>query len=114
ALESFLTFVFGLLLLCQPFLFLLKPARIIALIRNAFAAVKLENPSGDVIQKVTVVSNGDDRAFVSLKMLFKPGDGFGIKMVRRFVEQQYVRLLQKQAAQCDAAFFTTRKIFDRR
>jgi len=38
--------------------------------------------------------------------MFQPGDGFGIQMIGRFIQEQNVRFLQKQAAQRDAAFFT--------
>jgi hypothetical protein len=40
-------------------------------------------------------------------MLFKPRNGLGVEMVGRFVEQQQVRLRQKQAAKRDTAALTT-------
>jgi len=51
------------------------------------AAIEFENPAGHVVKEVAVVRDGDDRAFVLLKMLFKPLHGLGIEMVRRLVEQ---------------------------
>ncbi len=42
-------------------------------------------------------------------MLFKPGNGFGVEMVGRFVEQQQVRLRQQQPAQRDTAALAARK-----
>ena len=58
--------------------------------------------------------DGDDRALVFLQMLFEPRDGLGVEMVGRLVEQQNVGLLQQQAAQSDAAFFTAAQRADDR
>ena len=43
-------------------------------------------------------------------MPFEPGDGFGIEMVGRLVEQQQVGLLEQQAAERDAASFAAGKL----
>ena len=43
-------------------------------------------------------------------MLFQPVDRFGIEMVGRLVEKQYVRLLEQQAAKCHTTAFTTGKM----
>ncbi|MOA40187.1 hypothetical protein D3C78_1620370 [compost metagenome] len=48
-------------------------------------------------------------AGIVAQVLFKPRNGFRIKVVGRFVEQQQVRLRQQQAAQRHAAAFTTGK-----
>ena len=40
--------------------------------------------------------NADYRSLVLLQMLFQPIDRLGIKVVGRFVEQQYIGLLQQQ------------------
>ena len=42
---------------------------------------------------------GDHRALILLQMLLEPVYRLGIEVVCRLVEQQYVRLLQEQAAQ---------------
>ena len=42
-----------------------------------------------------------------VKVLFQPLYALGIKMVGRLVQQQYIGLLQQQAAQCHAAALTT-------
>ena len=56
--------------------------------------------------------NGDDRSLVLLQVLFEPVDALGVEVVRRLVEQQYVRLLQQQPAQRHAAAFAARQVFD--
>ena len=92
---------------------LVEPARVVALPRNALAAVEFENPPGDVVQKITVVGHGDHRTLVLLEMLLEPVDRLGVEVVRRLVEQQHVGLLQQQAAQGHAAALTAREVFDR-
>ena len=43
------------------------------------------------------------------QMAFKPGDRFGVEVVRRFIEQQQVRLGEKQASQRNSALFPARE-----
>ena len=57
----------GLLLGGQAGLLLLEPRRVVALPRDAGAAVELEDPAGDVVEEVAVVRDGDDRAGVLLR-----------------------------------------------
>src|SRR5206468_7888306 len=52
ALERPLTPRFGLLLEGEPLLLLLEPRRVITLPRDAASAIELENPAGDVVEKV--------------------------------------------------------------
>src|SRR5688572_6082878 len=87
AFECLLSFVFGFLLLSKSILFLLKPRRVISLPRNAFSAIELQDPSGDIIEKIPVVRHRDDSAFVPLQMLLKPAHSFGVEMVCRLIEQ---------------------------
>ncbi len=49
--------------------------------------------------------HGDDRAGVFLEMALQPGDGLGVEVVGRLVEQEDVRLTQQQAAEGDATAF---------
>ena len=62
ALQRPLALALGLLFLGQPGLLLLEPAGVVALIRNAVAAIELEDPAGDVVEEVAVVGDRDDRA----------------------------------------------------
>ena len=88
---------------------LFEPAGVVTLPWNTFATVEFKNPSGNVVEEVTVVGDTDHGTFVLLQVLFQPVDGFGIEVVGRFVEKQYIRLLEQQAAQSHTAAFTTRK-----
>ncbi len=96
----------------QTLIFLLKPGGVVAFPRNTFTAVKLQDPARYVIKEVTVVGDRHHGTFEVVQEAFQPGDGFGVQVVSRFVEQQHVWLFQQQTAQRDAAAFTTGKFFD--
>src|SRR5581483_11275427 len=98
---GFLPLPLGLFLAAPALLFLLEPGGVIALEWNALAAVELENPAGDVVEKIAIVGHGDDRARIDLQVMLEPGHRFGIEMVGRLVEQKNVRLLQQEPAERD-------------
>ena len=81
-----------LLLLREPLLLLLEPARVVALPRDAAAAVELEDPARDVVEEVAVVGHGDDGAVVLLQVPLEPRHGFRVEVVGGLVEQQQVGL----------------------
>ncbi len=58
------------------------------------------------------MGNRHHGAFEIVQEAFQPGDGLGVQVVSRFVEQQHIWFFQQQAAQRDAAAFTTGKIRD--
>ena len=91
------------LLLLQALLLLLEPARVVALERQAGAAVELEDPARDVVEEVAIVGDRDDRALVLLEVLLEPGDRLGVEVVRGLVEQQQVGRREQQPAERDAA-----------
>ncbi len=103
--QRLLPLAFGLFLLAQPLLLLFQPRRVVAFERNALAAIEFQNPTGDVVEKISVMGNGDDRARITLQVMFEPRHRFGIEMVGRLVEQKNIGLLQEQPAQCNAAAF---------
>ena len=73
---------------------------------NAGAAVEFQNPPRHVVEEVAVVRHRDDRALVLLQVLLQPLHGFRIEVIGRLVEQQNVRLLDHEATEGHAAFFT--------
>ena len=79
-------------------LLLLQPGRVVALERDALAAVELEDPARDVVEEVAVVRHGDDGAFVLLEVAFEPRHALGVEVVRGLVEQEHVGLLEEEAA----------------
>ena len=82
----------------EPLLLLLQPRRVIALVRNAAAAVEFENPPGDVVEEVAVVGDDQDRAGILAQMALEPVHGLGVEMIGRLVKQQEVGLLEQEAA----------------
>ena len=110
-LQGLLALALGFLLLGQALGLLFQPAAVIALPGDALAAVQLQNPAGHVVEEVTVVGHGNDRALILLQVLLQPVDGLGIEVVGRLVEQQDVGFLQQQAAQSHTAALTTAQVF---
>ena len=97
ALERALARRLLLLLLREPLLLLLEPGRVVALPRDARAAVELEDPAGDVVEEVAVVGDRDDVPGILLQVALEPGDRLGVEVVGRLVEQQQVGLLRAGA-----------------
>ena len=89
---------------------LLEPGAVVALPGDALAAVKLEDPSGHMVEEVAVVGDGDDGALVLLQVLLQPVDAFGVEVVGGLVEEQDVGLLQEQAAEGHAAALATAEV----
>ena len=55
--------VFGFLL--KPLLLLLQPGRVVALVRDAVAAIEFQNPAGHIVQEVAIMGDQHDGACVS-------------------------------------------------
>src|SRR5437588_11726165 len=49
----------------QALLLLYEPRRVVALVGNALAAIKLENPPRHVVEEVTVMGDDQDRARIA-------------------------------------------------
>src|SRR5713101_5299560 len=96
----------------QPLVLLLQPRGVVALPRDAGAAVELEDPAGHVVEEVAVVGDGHHGAGEFLEMALQPGHRFGVEMVGRFVEQQHVGLAQEQPAERHAAALAARQCLD--
>ena len=100
------------LFLSQALSLLLQPGRIIALPGDAVAAIELQDPLGDIVEKIAIVRDRDHRARILLQEMLQPGHRFGIQVIGRLIEQQHVRLGQQQAAQSDAPLLAARKLAD--
>ena len=94
-----------LLLLGEPRVLLRQPGGVVALPRDAGAAVELEDPAGDVVEEVAVVGNRDDGPLVLGQVALQPGDRLGVEVVRGLVQQQHVGLAQENLAERHAAAF---------
>ncbi len=100
--------------LLQALFLLHQPVGVVALPRNAAAAVQFQDPLGGVVEEVAIVGHRHHGAGVARQELLQPFDGLGVQVVGRFVEQQHVRLLQQQPAQRHAALFAARQRADHR
>ena len=109
ALQRLLTLALGLLLLGQPLLLLVEPRGVVALPRDALAAIELENPLGRVVEEVAVVRHRHHGALVFLEEPFEPRHRLGVEVVRGLVEQQQVRRLEQQPAERHAAALAARQ-----
>ncbi len=112
--EGFLQFVLASLLLRQPNTLLIEPRGVISLVWYALSTIEFEYPARDIVEEIPVVGNGNDRALVFLQMHFEPGDRLGVEVVCGLIEQQSVRFLQQQTAECNAALLTARQALDDR
>jgi len=101
--------VFALLLDFEALFLLVQPVGVVALPRDAGAAVEFEDPFGGVVEEVAVVGDGDHGARKALQEMFEPLDRLGVEVVGGLVEQQHVGLAQQQPAQRDAALFAARQ-----
>ncbi|CDE51401.1 putative uncharacterized protein [Sutterella sp. CAG:351] len=91
---------------------LIEPGGIVTLPRNAFAAVKLQNPFCRVVEEVTIMRHSHNSAREAVQILLKPLHAFRVQMVRRFVEKQHLGLRQQQAAECHTALLTAGQVFN--
>jgi hypothetical protein len=87
---------------------LFEPGRVIALPGDAIATVKLENPTGDVIEEVAVVGDRDDGALVIAQMMFEPRHRLGVEVVGRLVEEEDIWFGEQQSGQRNAPSFSAR------
>ena len=56
------------------------------------------------------MGHGDYRSLILLQVLLQPVDTLGIEVVGWFVEEEYVGLLQEQAAECHTSALTSRQV----
>ena len=111
--EGALADLVGLLFLRESGFLLLEPRGVVALPRDALAAIEFQDPTGHVVEEVPVVSHRDDGAVVLAEESFQPRDGLGVQVVGGFVEQQQIGAGEEQATQRDPAPFPTGEHVDR-
>src|SRR6185503_6298975 len=102
ALQRLLSFSFRFFLAPQPLLFLFEPRRVVSFPGNTLTAIEFENPTGYVVEKITIVRDRDDRTGAILQVMLEPCDRLRVEMICRLVEQKDIGLLQQQPAQRDA------------
>ncbi len=91
-------------------MFLDEPFFVVAFPGVGAALVELEDPGGDVVEEVAVVGYDNEGAGEAFEVFFEPGDGFGVEVVGGFVEEEYVGVGDEEAAEGDAAAFTSGEV----
>ncbi len=86
--------------------------RVIAVVLTQRAARDFHRAACDPIEKIMIMRDQDDPAFVILQVFFEPVARLDIQMVGRLVEHQEVGPLQEQFGQCDAHPDTARELGD--
>ncbi len=79
--------------------------RIIPRIGIKLPVFELPNLCDHTVQKIAVVRNNHDPALISLQIVLKPHQRAEIQMVRRLVQHQKLRLLQKELCQRKTGLF---------
>ena len=74
--------------------------------------VEVPDASGNFVEKIVVVGDEEDGAFVFLQRDVERVDGFEIEVVARLVEDENVGLEQHEAAEKNARGFATGERFD--
>ncbi|MFR8176287.1 MAG: hypothetical protein ACLVB5_03985 [Christensenellales bacterium] len=89
----------GLLLLAQRQLAVFIPEVVVADVHLDLAEVDVTDMRTDLVEEVTVVADDDDRIREIQQEVFQPADGLDIQIVRRFVQQQDVRVSKERLRQ---------------
>ena len=103
-----------LLLGFQPLGLGLQPGAVVALERDALAAVELEDPPRDVVQEVAVVRDRDDGARERGEELLEPRHALRVQVVRGLVQEQDVGLREEQTADGHAAALASGEVLHER
>ena len=96
----------------EPSQLLFQPARVVALERDAAAAVELEDPLRDVVEEIAVVGDRHDRPRVFLEEALEPVDRLGVEVVGRLVEQQQVGVAEEEPGERHAALLPAGQLRD--
>ena len=94
-LQGTLAFALRLFFYAQSLLLLFQPGRVVPLPGDTVASVQLQDPTGDVIQKIAVMRYCDDGTLVVLQVMLQPGDRFCVQVVGWLIQKQDVRFGQE-------------------
>ena len=100
-LNHLLLFFVLLLLLLTAFLTENKVLRIVHLIVIDASHGHFDGTGGDAIDKLTVVTDDDDRLGTVNQEIFQPLDGLDVEVIGRLVEQEHIGILKQELRQLD-------------
>ena len=90
-----------------PFL-LIEPGGVIALPGDPVAAVQLQDPTRDVVEKIAVVGDRDHGAGELLQVSLQPGHRLRVQVIGGLVDEQHVGVREQEPAQGHAPALAAR------
>src|SRR5262249_52175636 len=69
----------------EPRLLLFEPARVVALERDAAAAIEFEDPARNLIEEIAVMRDRDDGAGEITQKTLQPGDRLCVEVIGRLI-----------------------------
>ena len=88
----------------------LIPKFVVADIHFNLCIVDVNNVGADVIQKMAVMGNHNDRSEIFRKEVFQPCNGINVQMVGRFVHENDVRIAEQCLCEQDFHLFVTGEV----
>ena len=86
--------------------FRLEIVRVVALVQVKPAGLQLNDMVANLVEKIPVMRRHQKRSTIFFQKLRHPLDRVGVEMVRRFVEDQQIRVGNDRPAECNAPFFS--------
>ena len=83
------------------------PEFVVTTVNVDLAVVDIASVRADGVQEVTVMAHHDHDVFEAFEVVFEPADSFQIKVVRRFVQEQNVRVAKQSLGEEHADFLAT-------
>ena len=93
--------------------FFLRVIAVISFKNGRFAVVEFDYFVCDTVKKIAVMRYDQDTSLVVGKIRFQPLDRSEVKVVGRLVEDQQIRLKEKEFSECYTGFLSAGKSIDR-
>ena len=90
---------------------LFEKEAVVAAVKLGFPVHQLDAALGHHVEKVTVMTDGEDGPLEVQQIVFQPFHGVEIQMVRRLVEQQDLRVLKDQTGKIQTGFLSAGEAF---
>ena len=90
----------------------LQVARVASAEAADMVVLQIDDPRRRCIQEVAVMGNHEDPALVRAQVVFEPLEHAHIEVVRRFIEEQEVRMAHEGGSKIDADLLPTREGVD--
>ena len=85
---------------------------VIGIIAVHLSMADLQNPVCDLIQKIAVMCDHNDRSTVCPQIPFQPGDHFSIQMIGGLVQKKQIKVLCQNLCHCHSSLLSAGKMLD--